>query len=70
MREVDGGDLEAVEQEAGAAGVDLVAGDAAEDLADGELDGGAVFGQGEVEGGLAGATARGLVTGLRELWWK
>ena len=58
MREVDGGDLEAVEQEAGAAGVDLVGGDAAEDLADGELDGGAVFGEGEVEGGAAGADVR------------
>ena len=55
-REVEGGDLEAVEEEAGAAGVDGVGGDAAEDLADGELDGAAVFGQGEVEGGLAGAT--------------
>ena len=52
--EVGAGDLEAVEEEAGAAGVDLVAGDAAEDFADGELDGGAVFGHGEVEVGLVG----------------
>ncbi len=52
--EVGAGDLEAVEEEAGAAGVDLVAGDAAEDFADGELDGGAVFGHGEVEEGGAG----------------
>ena len=46
--------MEAVEEEAGAAGVDLVAGDAAEDFADGELDGGAVFGHGEVKVGLVG----------------
>ncbi|WP_125484798.1 hypothetical protein [Edaphobacter aggregans] len=53
--------MQAVEEEAGAAGVDLVAGDAAEDFADGELDGGAVFGHGEVEEGGAGlAVARVL----------
>jgi len=46
--------LQSVEEEAGAAGVDLVAGDAAEDFADGELDGGTVFGHGEVEEGGAG----------------
>ena len=38
--EVEAGDLEAVEEEAGAAGVDVVGGDALEDLADGVLDGG------------------------------
>ena len=53
--EVGAGDLEAVEEEAGAARVDLVAGDAAEDFSDGELDGGAVFGHGEVEVGLLGS---------------
>ena len=53
--EVGAGDLEAVEQETGALGVDLVVGDAEEDLADGELDGGAVFGHGEVEVGLVGS---------------
>ena len=37
--EVQAGDLEAVEEEAGAAGVDVVGGDTLEDLADGELDG-------------------------------
>jgi hypothetical protein len=42
--EVEAGDLEAVEEEAGAAGVDVVSGDALENLADGGLDGGAVFG--------------------------
>ena len=49
-REVDGGDLEAVEEESGAAWVELVRGDALEDLDDGELDGGAVFDEVEREG--------------------
>jgi hypothetical protein len=53
--QVDAGDLEAVEEEAGAFGIDFVGGDAAEDLADGGLDGGAVFGVGQVEGGAAAA---------------
>lgn len=48
--QVGAGDLETVEEQACAPGIDLVVGDAAEDLADGELDGGAVFGDGEVEG--------------------
>jgi hypothetical protein len=43
------------EEEAGAAGIDVVGGDALEDLADGGLDGGPVFWQGEVEGGAAAA---------------
>ncbi len=63
-REVEGGDLEAVEHEAGSARVDGVGGDAAEDLADGELDGSAVFGQGEVEFCLAGATGARVGDGL------
>jgi hypothetical protein len=42
--QVEAGDLEAVEEEAGAAGIDVVGGDALEDFADGGLDGGAVFG--------------------------
>jgi len=42
--QVEAGDLEAVEEEAGAAWVDIVGGDALQDLADGGLDGGAVFG--------------------------
>jgi hypothetical protein len=49
LGEDGGGDLEAVEEEAGAAWVDLIGGDALEDLADGLLDGGAVFGDGELE---------------------
>jgi hypothetical protein len=44
--EVEAGDLEAVEKEAGAAGVNVVGGDALEDLADGELDGRSIFGEG------------------------
>jgi hypothetical protein len=42
--EVEAGDLEAVEEEAGAARVDVVGCDALQDLADGGLDSGAVFG--------------------------
>ena len=40
--EVEAGDLEAVEEEAGAAGVEAAGGDAVEDLAEGELDAGGV----------------------------
>jgi hypothetical protein len=42
--QVEAGDLEAVEKQAGAARVDVVGGDALEDFADGVLDGGAVLG--------------------------
>lgn len=64
--EVEAGDLEAVEEEAGAAGVDVVGGDALQDLADGVLDRGTVFGEREFEGGVAGArvlrrSSRGVV---------
>ena len=62
--QVEAGDLEAVEEQAGAAGVDVVGGDALEDLADGGLDGGAVFGQGQVEGGAAGAALARVRDGL------
>jgi hypothetical protein len=61
--EVGAGDLEAVEEQAGAFGVDLVVGDAAQDLADGGLDGEAVLGEGDVEAGLAAATAARVVDG-------
>jgi hypothetical protein len=37
-----------------------VGGDAAEDLADGELDGAAVLGEGEVEGGLMALAVLGF----------
>jgi len=53
--EVEAGDLEAVEEEAGAARVDVVGGDALEDFSDGRLDGGAVFWQRQMEGGAAAA---------------
>ena len=52
--QVYAGDLEAVEEQAGAAGVELVGGDALQDAGDGELDGGAVFDEVEVEGFAAG----------------
>ncbi len=51
--EVEAGDLEAVEEQTCSAGIDLVGGDALEDLADGELDGGLVLGQWQVELGAA-----------------
>ena len=54
LREVEAGDLEAVEEESGAARVDVV-GDALEDLADGVLDGRSVFGERDFEGDAAAA---------------
>ena len=53
--QVDAGDLESIEEETGSPGVDFVGGDATEDFADGGLDGGAVLGVGQVEGGAAAA---------------
>ncbi len=67
FREIVGGKLQGVEQEAGAARVEGGVGDFAHDVADGELDGGAVFGHGESEGlgvdrfGKVGGGAAGLV---------
>jgi hypothetical protein len=55
FREVEAGDLEAVEKQAGTAWVDVVGGDAAEHFSDGVLDGTAVFGLRDVEGGAAAA---------------
>src|SRR5882757_5233977 len=52
--EVEAGDLETVEEEAGAARVDVVGGNALEDLADGVLDCRSVFGERDFEGGAAG----------------
>ena len=63
LGEIERGDLEAVEEEAGAAWVELVGGEAVEDLADGVLDGRAVFKRGEGEGGLL-VLALGEVYGL------
>ena len=51
-REIEAGDLQTVEEETGAARVDGVGGDAVENLAYGLLDGGAVFGLREMEGGV------------------
>jgi hypothetical protein len=51
--QVEAGDLEAVEEEAGAAGVDVIGGYAAEDFSDGMLDGGTVLRQRKVESGSA-----------------
>ena len=61
--EIKAGDLESVEEEAGAAGVDFIGGDTLKDLADGVLDGGAVFGEGEVEAGAAALTLLGVGDG-------
>jgi hypothetical protein len=61
--EVEAGDLEAVEEEAGAARVDVIGGDALEDLADGVLDRGSVFGERDFEGGAAAVTGAGVLRG-------
>ena len=65
--QVERGDLEAVEEQAGAFGVEVVGGDAAQDLADGDLDGGAVFGVGEDEGGLLAAPILQILNGFTGL---
>jgi hypothetical protein len=62
--EVETGDLEAVEEKAGAAGVDVVGGDALEDLADGVLDGGTVFWKRDLEGGAAAPTGARVLCGF------
>ncbi len=67
--EVEAGDLEAVEEEAGATGVDVVGGDALEDLADGVLDGGSVFGEGISKVERRTWRVRGWGAGLRVVWW-
>jgi len=53
--EVECRDTEAVEEDAGAAGVDLVGGELLDDFSDGVLDGRTVFDKGKVEGLAAGA---------------
>ena len=65
--EIGAGDLESVEEEAGAFVVDFLARDAAEDFADGALDGGAVIGEGDVEvfgDGVALAEGSGRAVGI------
>lgn len=70
---VGGGDLQAVEHDGGAAEVDLVVLESAEDLHDGELDGGGIFEEGEgvvlaggglVEVAVEASAAGGRVAGL------
>jgi hypothetical protein len=51
--EVQAGGLERIEEQAGAAWVEVVGGDALDDLADSGLDGAAVLDEREVEGGAA-----------------
>jgi hypothetical protein len=63
LGEVEAGDLEAVEEEPGAAGIDVVGGDALENLSDGLLDRGTVFGEREVEGGAAALALMRVVDG-------
>ena len=61
--QVGGGDLEAVEQETGAARVDVVGGDADEEFAEGFLDGVVVGGGEEGEGAAAGEALVGTDDG-------
>jgi hypothetical protein len=61
--EVGGGDLEGVEEESGAARVEVVLGDAGDDLAEGLLDGGSAAGLGEGEGAAAGLAEAGVGNG-------
>lgn len=56
-------DLEAVEEQAGAARIDFVGGDAAEDFADGKLDGAAVFRIGDGEARLTTFARAGVLDG-------
>ena len=72
--EIEARDLEAIEEEAGALGIDGSGGDAAEDFADSLLDGGAVFRIWQLEGGGSGAAggvfcdpAAGFVVVVAEL---
>ena len=58
--EVKAGDLEAVEEETGAAGIEFVGGEAAEDETGGDLDGGAILGTRDGKARLA-ATAGGCI---------
>ncbi len=71
-REQVGGDLEAVKEHLGCAEVECALRYAAEDVADGELDGGAVFGEREGEAARGGTQAAGwaaLETGPSVVWW-
>ena len=63
LGEVEAGDLETVEEQAGAAWVDFVGGDLLEHLAEALLDGAAVLGVGEDEAGLAALAGGGVLDG-------
>lgn len=65
--DVDGGDLEAEEDESGAAGVDVVEGDRGEDLAEGGLDVGAGARLGDGEASAAGVAGLGIGRGFARL---
>ena len=54
--EIGGGDLEAVEEKTGAAWIDVVEGDAGEDLAEAVLNGGSAGRSGDLEAVAAGLT--------------
>ncbi len=62
--EVEAGDLQAVKEQAGSAGVNFVGGDALEDFADAVLDRTAVLRIGEGEGGDSGFALFGVLEGL------
>ncbi len=68
-REVEGGDLESVEEESGAAGVEVVGGEAGEDVGDGVLDAAALVGAGEGEGGAAGLLVEPSLAGVEFPVW-
>jgi hypothetical protein len=61
------GDLQGVEEESGAAEVDVVVADAGDDLAEGVLNGSAAGGLGELEGVAAGLTVVGVGDGFAGL---
>ncbi len=56
--------MQAVEEQAGSAGVNFVGRDALEDFSDAVLDGAPVFGIGECEGGDSGLAFFGVLEGL------
>ena len=62
--DVEGGELESVEEGSGAAAVDVVGGEVGDDGADGLLDGGAGGGRGQGEGVAAGVAGLGVGDGL------
>ena len=53
--------MQGVEEQAGAAGIEVIGGQALDDHAEGVLDGGAVLGEWHVEGGAVGFSALGFL---------